>query len=118
MTEEKKESQKKESEEKEPEEKREEPTEKISRRAWLILILILAVVVETVVFSSIYRASQEDLKKAQIENEQMFSKIETANEQIEALEAEKSRCTTILNQLTGEFAEYEYCKKLLRKFSL
>ena len=100
------------------EEKNEKPAEKMSRRAWLILILILVVVVEAVVFLSVYKASQEALKNTQTENEQMTSKIKVTNEQIEALESEKFRCATILSQPAGEFAEYEYCKELLQKFPL
>ena len=100
------------------EEKKEEPTKKTNWRAWLILILILVVLVEAVVFLRVYRASQEALKNVQTENEQMSSKIKAANEQIEALEAEKSKCATILSRPAGEFAEYEYCKELLQKFPL
>jgi len=98
--------------------KKEELGEKMSWRTWLILILILAVVAETVVFLSVYKTSQEALKKAQTENEQTISKIKAANVQIETLEAEKSKCATILSRPAGEFAEYEYCKELLQKFPL
>jgi len=67
---------------------------------------------------SVYKTSQEALKNVQTENEQMSSKIKAANEQIETLEAEKSKCATILSRPAGEFAEYEYCKELLQKFPL
>jgi len=48
----------------------------------------------------------------------MAQRIEQADAQINALEQEKARCGVILTKPAGEFADYEYCKKLLQKFPL
>lgn len=36
--------------------------------------------------------------------------------QLDTLEREKSRCSELLTQERGDFAEYEYCREFLRKF--
>ena len=85
---------------------------------WTILILVLIVLVETIVFSASLKASEETIKKMKTTSQVMAQRIEQADAQINALEQEKARCGVILTKPAGEFADYEYCKKLLQKFPL
>ena len=90
----------------------------ISWQTWTILILILIVIVGIIIFSASSKISRETIKKTQTESQVMRQRIEQANVQINALEQEKARCGVILTKPAGEFADYEYCKKLLQKFPL
>ena len=99
------------------EEKKEEK-KKISWQVLLILILVLIVIVETAVFSAALKKANQEIKRIQTDNQQMVQSIVKANEKVDALETEKSRCSVILSKPQGEFGEYEYCKKLLQKFPL
>jgi len=42
--------------------------------------------------------------------------VKELNAAVQLLEQEKQRCSEVLNQTEGEFADYEYCKKLLQEF--
>ncbi|MBU4369182.1 hypothetical protein KKG58_00280 [Patescibacteria group bacterium] len=72
----------------------------------LIYILFLIVIIEGLAF---WFYCQSVGKKVQ--------KADGMIEQIETLNQEKQRCSDILTQASGEFADYEYCKKLLQRFS-
>jgi len=72
----------------------------------LIYILFLIVIIEGLVFW-FYRQSVSE----------KFQKTNETITQVEILNQEKQRCSDILAQTSGEYADYEYCKKLIQKFS-
>ncbi|MCD6442162.1 hypothetical protein J7L24_01305 [bacterium] len=71
----------------------------------LICILFLIVVIEGLSFWFYYQSVGKKVQKA-----------DEVIKQIEILNQEKQRCSDILMQTSGEFADYEYCKKLLQRF--
>ncbi len=71
----------------------------------LIGILVLIVIIEGVVFWFWLQASREKIQEAK-----------EVVDKIEMLDQERERCSGVLTQPVGEFADYEYCKRLLQKF--
>jgi len=74
------------------------------RKIWLVVILIIAVGI--FIFSLWFKKLIADRQEA--------SKVLNV---YEIVEQEVKRCSQYLSKQGGEFAEYEYCKKFLDKFS-
>lgn len=72
-----------------------------------ILVLFLVLVATLGLAWFYFRKTQPKIKQAK-------AVLQT----VEKLNQEKQRCSRLINQESGDFAEYEYCNRFLEKFPL
>ncbi len=48
--------------------------------------------------------------------QQLKAKYNQGTKYLETLDSEQNRCSSILSEESGNFSDYEYCRKLLQEF--